>query len=336
MKTKILNSNQTDIAADILKSGGLVAIPTETVYGLAASAYKPQSIKNIFIAKGRPMDNPLIVHIADIKNIYEVVSEFHETAQKLAEKFWPGPLTMILPKNSKIPNEVCAGLSSVAVRFPSNKIAQEIILKTGEPLVAPSANLSGKPSPTKFEHVFEDLNSKIDAIVDGGDCTVGLESTVVSLLEEIPRILRPGAISADDIKNTVGCVKIDDAVFKKSKAGEKVLSPGMKYKHYSPKTPVTMIISSAEKYSEFINSKKNDNIIALCFNEDIQNINVPYVSYGGSDDVKTQAQKLFGALRDADKLQGTHIYAHYKDVNGFSVAVYNRLVRAAGFDIINL
>ena len=199
MKTLHLDETNLTQAAKILSSGGIVAIPTETVYGLAGNAFDPQAIKKIFIAKGRPSDNPLIVHISDIEEVYNVVSYFPQKAKKLAEKFWPGPLTMILPKNKNIPDEVTAGMDSVAVRFPSNKIAREIIKKSGVPLVAPSANLSGRPSPTQFSHVVKDLDGKVDAIVDGGNCDIGVESTVISLLQDVPKLLRPGAITPEDI-----------------------------------------------------------------------------------------------------------------------------------------
>lgn len=336
LETEFLTENQTERAAKILKSGGIVAIPTETVYGLAASAYDINAIKSIFNAKGRPSDNPLIVHISDLKDIKDVVSEFPENAKKLAEKFWPGPLTMIMPKNSKIPAEVTGGLSSVAVRFPAHKLAQKIISQAGVPLVAPSANISGKPSPTKFEHVINDLNGKINAAVDGGECSVGLESTVVSMLSDIPKILRPGKITAEDIKSIVGAVEIDRAVFEKPKETEKILSPGMKYRHYSPKTPIKMIIGGTIDYTDFVNSKKSEGNLALCLDEDIPFLEVPYISYGSAHDTASQSKNLFDALREVDNRGAKIVYAHYKEADSLSAAVYNRLVRAAGFDIIKV
>ena len=336
MKTEILDESGIERAAEILKNGGIVAIPTETVYGLAASAYDKEAIKSIYKAKGRPSDNPLIVHISDLSEIYEVVSEFPEHAKKLAERFWPGPLTMILPKNEKIPAEVTGGLESVAVRYPSHKLAQRIISEAGVPLVAPSANISGRPSPTKFEHVFEDLNGKIDAIVRGGDCNVGVESTVVSMLSKVPKILRPGKVSAEDIRQVVGAAEVDEGIFKKAEDNRKVLSPGMKYKHYSPSTPVKIILGSNREYINYVNEKKDDNIVALCFDEEVPLIKIPYVSYGSVYDTATQAKNLFDALRRVDEFGANVVYAHYVEKDEFSLAVYNRLIRAAGFEIINL
>lgn len=336
LKTEILSESGVHRAAKILKSGGIVAIPTETVYGLAANAYDTEAIKSIYRAKGRPSDNPLIVHISDLRDICEVVAEFPENAKKLAEKFWPGPLTMILPRNPKIPLEVTGGLDSVAVRYPSHKLAQKIISEAGIPLVAPSANISGRPSPTKFSHVVEDLNGKINAAVDGGDCDVGVESTVVSMLSEVPKILRPGRVSAEDIKKVVGAVEIDRGVFKKPDDNGKVLSPGMKYKHYSPKTDVKIILGSNEEYIRYVNGKKGDKIVALCFDEEMPFIKVPCVSYGNQEDTQTQAKKLFDALRKVDEFAADVVYAHYVEKDGFSLAVYNRLIRAAGFEVISL
>lgn len=336
LKTEFLREDQTKRAAEILKGGGIVAIPTETVYGLAASVYDKNAIKAIFKAKGRPSDNPLIVHISGLEDIENIVSKIPENAKKLAEKFWPGPLTMIMPKNSKIPKEVTGGLDSVAIRYPANEISRRIISQAGVPLVAPSANISGRPSPTKFEHVVNDLNGKINAVVDGGECAVGLESTVVSMLSDIPKILRPGKISAEDIKKVVGAVEIDKSVFEKPSDSKEVISPGMKYKHYSPKTPIKMVIGDACKYAEFVNTHRNEDIGALCFDEDIPFLKVPYVSYGSVYDTISQSRNLFEALREVDKLDVKILYAHYKEIDSLSLAVYNRLIRAAAFCVISL
>lgn len=336
MKTLFLNKDETLKAAEILKSGGLVAIPTETVYGLAANAFDEKAIKQIFTVKGRPSDNPLIVHISAVEEVYDIVSDFTFNAQRLAQKFWPGPLTMILRKKDNIPSIVSAGLLSVAVRFPAHKVAQKIIRQTGVPLVAPSANLSGKPSPTKFNHVVNDLNGKIDAILDGGDCSVGLESTVVSFEGGIVKILRPGAISFDDLKSTVKNVEIDKSVYEKLDVGSKVISPGTKYKHYSPDADVFAVNGTSEKYAEFVNSKKAVGVYALCFDEDIPFLKMPYISYGGMGNFNQQAHNLFDALRKFDKLKAKVIYAHFTQTDGMAMAVYNRLIRAAGFKIINI
>ena len=336
MKTLYLKSNETQKAAEIIKNGGIVAIPTETVYGLAANTFNEESVKKIFLAKGRPSDNPLIVHIAEINDIYRIVSDFPNKAKKLAEKFWPGPLTMILPKKSVIPSAVTASMNSVAVRFPSHLSAQEIIKKSGVPLVAPSANSSGSPSPTNANHVLKDLNGKIDAVLDGGECSVGLESTVISLVEETPRLLRPGAVTPDDIRETIGDIIIDNSVYSKLDPNTKAISPGTKYKHYSPKAKVILIKASSEKYIEFVNSKFSENLLALCFDEDISRLKVPYISYGSKNNYSFQAKKLFESLRKADEKEVSIIYAHACAAEGIGIAVYNRLIRAAGFDVLEL
>ena len=248
-----------DEAARLLKDGELVAIPTETVYGLAANALDGNAVKNIFVAKGRPQDNPLIVHIAEIDEILPLVKNFDERARALAEAYWPGPLTMILPKSDIIPNEVCAGLDTVAIRMPSHPIAHEIIKKCGFPLAAPSANTSGKPSPTTAAHVMNDMDGKIAAVVDGGSCSVGVESTVVTLACPVPRVLRPGGVTPDQLRAVLGEVEIDKAVFKALESGEKVLSPGMKYKHYSPNAHVIIVKGDFDKFGFSLITIRNGN-----------------------------------------------------------------------------
>ena len=228
------NSIANKISDYIIKKGGIVAMPTETVYGLAADALNGEAVAKIFKAKGRPMDNPLIVHISDIKQIDMLVAEFSDKAKKLAEKFWPGPLTIVLPKSDIIPDEVSAGLSTVAIRFPSHPIAHELIAKSS-PIAAPSANLSGSPSPTTVRHVLADMDGRIDAIIDGGDCEVGVESTVITLTEDVPTLLRPGGVTLEQLRAEIGEVKVHPAVLKSLGKGMKASSPGMKYKHYSPK-----------------------------------------------------------------------------------------------------
>lgn len=336
MKTLHLTHNDIQVAANIIKNGGIVAIPTETVYGLAASAFDPAAIKKIYEAKGRPSDNPLIVHICDLKGIYEIVSDFPLKAQKLIDEFWPGPLTIILPKNSNVPSIVTSGMDSVAVRFPSHMLAQDIIRGSGVPLVAPSANLSGRPSPTKFSHVIDDLDGKVDAILDGGDCNFGLESTVISFMEGTPVLLRPGAVTPSEIEAIIGNIVVDDCVYSEMKSGSKVISPGTKYKHYSPKAKVIMIKGNSKSYAEFLSSHIDENPLALCFEEDIPFLEVPYISYGSLTNEIEQAKNLFDALRKADKLNPSVIYAHSPNSQGTGIAVYNRLIRSAGFNIIEL
>ena len=336
LKTLYLDKTNLTKAATILSSGGIVAIPTETVYGLAGSAFNPEAVKKIFAAKGRPSDNPLIVHIDDISKIYDVVSCFPKKAQELAKKFWPGPLTMILPKNKNIPDEVTAGMDSVAVRFPSNEIATEIIKKSGIPLVAPSANISGKPSPTRFNHVVKDLDGKIDAIVDGGECSIGVESTVISLLSDTPKLLRPGAITPENIEKVIGKIEIDKSVFEKLSSNQKVLSPGVKYKHYSPQAKVIMVKATSEVFAKYVNFNYSPGVIALCLDEDISYLKVPYISYGSINNSLEQTHNIFDRLRRTDELDAKLVYAHFYENDEVSMAVYNRLIRAAGFEIVDL
>lgn len=337
MQTEILNSLETKKAAEIIKSGGLVALPTETVYGLGADAFNSFAIKKIFIAKGRPNDNPLIVHISDIEEIYDVVSDFKEPAKKLSGAFWPGPLTMVLPKNSNVPDEVTAGLNSVAVRVPSHPLIREVIRLAKTPIAAPSANISGKPSPTKVSHVINDMGGKIDAILDGKECSVGVESTVISFMSDIPKILRPGAITAEQIESVIGKINIDSAVLNPIKGIQKVESPGMKYKHYAPNAKVIILDCNKEQYIDFLNSNINNDIAALCFDDDLKYLNVRAISFGKENDEKMQAKLFFDALRKFDDIPFIKvIYSRCPSKTGVGLAVYNRLIRAAGFEIKKL
>ncbi len=332
MNTKLFSPTCENITecGEILKNGGLVAIPTETVYGLAANALDSKAVAKIFAAKGRPQDNPLIVHISEFSQIYDLVSEVPDSAKKLAEAFWAGPLTMILKKGDKIPNEVSAGLDTVAIRCPSHNVARAIIAAAGVPLAAPSANLSGSPSPTTFEHVKNDLVGRVDAIIDGGECEVGLESTVITLVGK-PKILRPGGITREQIEAVLGEeVEIDKAVLEGVSEGEKVSSPGMKYKHYAPRAKVYLV--EGEGYCDFVNSK---NGVALCFDEDLSFIKGRAVSYGSGEKPETLAHNLFDKLRELDD-ETLVVYAHSPEKYGVGLAVYNRLIRAAGFEVIYL
>lgn len=337
MKTLILSSDNEDIkkAAEIIKQGGIVAMPTETVYGLAADALNGNAVRKIFEAKGRPMDNPLIVHISDISQIYQLVKEFPQRAEILAENFWPGPLTIILPKSDIIPDEVSAGLDTVAIRFPSHETAQRLI-SLSAPLAAPSANLSGSPSPTTLRHVRDDMNGRIDAIIDGGDCEVGVESTVVTLAEDIPTLLRPGGITAEQLRAAIGELKIANAVTNPLADGEKAASPGMKYKHYSPKAEVILLDGENASFYRYINKITDSNTAVLCYNEDIKYITLPSIPIGKKHDYSEQAHMLFTALRKADEMGFTAVYARCPEKTGVGLAVYNRIIRAAGFNIISL
>ncbi len=322
------------IAAEIIKRGGVVAIPTETVYGLAASAYDEKAVNKIFIAKGRPQDNPLIVHTCNLDMTRQIVEDFSCDAEKLAEKFWPGPLTIILKRDSKIPSSVSAGLDTVAVRMPSNEVARKLIEISGLPLAAPSANTSGAPSPTSADHVLKDLDGKIDAIIMSDDCTVGVESTVVSLAVTPYRILRPGFVTFEEISEILPETTIDKAVLQELKSDEKAASPGMKYKHYSPKAEVYLVEGEKDAFCNFANEKKN--ALAICFNEDLDNIKIKAISYGSEKDAKNQARTIFSILRKADEKGVKTVYVHAPKKEGIGLAVYNRLIRAAAFKVISL
>lgn len=319
-------------ASEILSEGGIVAVPTETVYGLAASAYSDSAIKSVFEAKGRPQDNPLIVHIASLEMLNDVARDIPDTAYKCAESFWPGPFTMVLLKGEKTANSVSAGLDTVAVRFPSEKTICDIIKKSGLPLAAPSANISGKPSPTTAKHVIDDLDGKIDAVVIGSDCEVGVESTVVSLVGELPRLLRPGAVTPEQLRKVLPDLEIDNAVLKQLKAQEKAASPGMKYKHYAPQTETFLV--EGENFADFVNEKQN--ALAVCFAEESEQIKIPKIVYGERKNPETFANKLFGVLREVDKTGVKTVFVHAPEKSGVGLAVYNRLIRAAAFKVIKL
>ena len=336
MKTVRLADNLDGIsaAAEILKADGIVAIPTETVYGLAASAYSDKAISKVFSAKGRPQDNPLIVHISDLDMLSGVVSDFSEKAKALAKKFWPGPLTMVLLKGEKVCDSVSRGLETVAVRMPQNEVARKVIRVSGLPLAAPSANLSGSPSPTSADHVIADLDGKIDAVIMSDECTVGVESTVVSLVTNPPRLLRPGFITAEQLREILPDLVIDKAVLEELAHGEKAASPGMMYKHYSPKTEVFLVEGSNEQFVSFVNNKSD--VAAVCFKEETEKIKVKTLSLGYKENTADHAKRLFSLLRKCDELGVETIYIHAPTKEGIGLAVYNRLVLAAGFKIITL
>ncbi len=342
METKELNllMNQEAAIAEagrILKNGGIVAIPTETVYGLAADAFNADAVAKIFEAKGRPQDNPVIVHIASLDQLPQVAAEVPEKARKLIDAFWPGPLTLVLPKADKVPACVSAGLPTVAVRFPKNKNTQAIIRAAGAPLAAPSANISGSPSPTKALHVLADLKGKIDAVVkDSGLCEVGLESTVVDMTQEPPVLLRPGAVTPEQIREVIGELAISPGVTEQVDDGAAVASPGMKYRHYAPKVKVILVKGSYEKYRDYLNDHQSSKNVALCYKGEGTDIGVPVVSYGLKGSPEEQAKELFDALRRIDKMAVNVVYARCPKPEGIGLALYNRLIRAAGFEVLEL
>jgi len=322
-------------AASLLRQGQLVAIPTETVYGLAANALDPQAVASIFAAKERPMDNPLIVHIADLHDWEPLVTSIPDAAWRLAQTYWPGPLTIILPAADGIPDEVRGGLSTVAVRFPAHPVAQAIILHAGCPLAAPSANRSGAPSPTTAARVTEDMQGRIAAVVDGGESAVGVESTVIDMSCEPPRLLRPGGITPAMLEEVLGPIIIDPAVTNALESGAVAASPGMKYKHYAPRAHIQLVKGSSEQYVRYVNEHAAQGVAALCFEEELPLLQVEAISYGHRDDPLEQAHRLFDALRQLDDRGAVTVYAACPVPHGVGLAVYNRLIRAAGFDTVN-
>lgn len=336
--TKILGTDEDSInyAAELLKRGEVVGIPTETVYGLGANAFDETAVRKIFSAKGRPADNPLIVHVSDTEQISELTLKVPPLALECAKRFWPGPLTMIMPKSNRIPTVTSGGLDTVGIRMPSHKTARAIINSCGFPIAAPSANLSGSPSPTTAQHVFDDMNGRIPAIVDGGMCGVGVESTVISFEGENGiRLLRPGFISAEDLKEITPNVLIDKGVLEKLGENVKVRSPGMKYKHYAPKADVTIIDGTLDDYRRYVKDNSDSDTLCMVFEEsDCKEIDLPFICYGKTDE--KQARELFDALRELDKRGAKKVFARCPNKNGVGLAVYNRLLRAAGFQVVKL
>lgn len=319
----------------LLRHGGVAAIPTETVYGLAANALNEGAVQRIFEAKGRPADNPLIVHIHDFAQWAPLVEAIPPAAKKLADAFWPGPLTVILKKAPCVPPVVSGGLDTVAVRMPSHPIARAILKESGVPLAAPSANRSGRPSPTDGATVRADLDGRINAIVDAGPCSVGVESTVVSLAGDVPRLLRPGGVTPEMLEAVLGRVEIDDAVLHQLAAGQAAASPGMKYKHYAPQAQVMLVKGSLDVYRAFLEQHKRSGTFALCFEGEDAGLPVPAVTYGKEGDSLSQAQALFDALRTLDRRGAERVFARFPKQTGVGLAVLNRLIRAAAFRVID-
>ncbi len=336
------DNNTIKKAAETIKSGGIVAFPTETVYGLGADALNPEAVAEIFKAKGRPADNPLIVHIAELDDINKI-AEVSPLALKLAEKFWPGPFTMILPKKDCIPDIVSAGLPTVAVRFPSHPIAQRLIRESGCPIAAPSANLSGSPSPTRVEHIINDYGGteKIAGVIDGGECFCGLESTVISIATEPAVLLRPGYITPKQIMEIIPDLQISDAVKERLKDGEKALSPGMKHRHYAPKSPTEGIVGNSEKAAIYINAvclADDKKYGVMCYDEEANLFSdkLTVIPYGKESNPTEQAAKIFDVLRTFDSLNTDKIFIRLTGGDGIELAVYNRLIRACDHNITNV
>ena len=322
-------------AAKILREGGLVAIPTETVYGLGANGLDPNAVNRIFEAKGRPQDNPLILHVTGAQWLPRYCRDIPPIAYVLARKFWPGPLTMILKRSPVVPDETTAGLDTVAVRCPNHPVTLSIIREAGIPIAAPSANTSGRPSCTTAQDVLEDMDGKIEGVVDGGACTVGVESTILDLTCEPPRLLRPGGLPLEDLERLIGHIDVDKAVTGKLEEGEKPKAPGMKYRHYAPKAPVTVVTGSPEASAAEITRRVSPTSGVICFDEYVHMFPEQEVhALGPAADKLTQAQRVFDALRTFDGSAVTEVYAQCPDNRGLGLAIGNRLKKAAGFHII--
>ncbi|WP_367112358.1 L-threonylcarbamoyladenylate synthase [uncultured Eubacterium sp.] len=334
METKLFGTSEYDIAeaGKMIAEGKLVAFPTETVYGLGANALNEEAVRNIYLAKGRPSDNPLIVHIAKKEDIVPLVKEVTPKAKALIDAFFPAPLTIILNKSDKVGKVVSGGLDTVAVRMPKNEIARKLIKASGCPIAAPSANTSGLPSPTRVKYVIDDMMGKIDGIIDGGDCEYGVESTVITLATDVPTLLRPGAITKEMIEAVIGEITVAPAVLEGMKNDEVAASPGMKYKHYAPKAKVVIVNADKKEYEKFVNAQKG--AFALCFDDD--EVTIPKVTFGRENDDLSQAKELFDALRELDEMGAKKVYARIPHKDGVGMAVYNRLIRAAAFCIIDL
>jgi L-threonylcarbamoyladenylate synthase len=348
-----LDMDKLKYASDILRNGGLVAFPTETVYGLGANALNEEAISKIYEAKGRPADNPLIVHIADKKDV-EAVSEstIDEDTAKLMKEFWPGPLTIVLQKADRIPSIITAGLDTVAVRMPAHPVALALIKEAGVPVAAPSANSSGKPSPTRAEHVIKDLYGRVNIIIDAGESNVGLESTVLDITVRPPMILRPGGVTPDQISEIVGEVDIDRAIMGKGDENKECTpkSPGVKYKHYSPEATVIVVAGRLsditdkiiELSREYISKGYKVGIMATeqtkknYRNEEFAAKDIEVISLGDRDKPETIASRLFWILREFDKRNVQIVLAESIDNTGIGLAIMNRLNKAAGFNIINV
>lgn len=350
MHTRIIKIDENNIdiellreAADIIKAGGLVAFPTETVYGLGANALDSKAAKRIYEAKGRPSDNPLIAHIARLEDIKAVSDDTNPNVEKLSNAFWPGPLTMIVNKNDNVPYETTGGLGTVAVRMPSNKIARKLIELSRLPIAAPSANTSGRPSPTRAEHVIEDMDGRIDMIIDGGDVGIGVESTIVDLTSDIPMILRPGAITKKMLENVLGKISLDPSLGKPMADNIKPKAPGMKYRHYAPKAELILVEGSEESVVAAINEKaeaavKNGikvGIIATDETKDRYNSGM-VLSIGSRNSEADIAHNLYATLRSFDSENVELIYSESFSSIGLGYAIMNRLTKAAGYNTINV
>ena len=345
-------TEQIEAAAQIIRTGGLVAFPTETVYGLGGNALDPTASAKIYAAKGRPSDNPLIAHIAEREDLYELVSEIPAAAEKLMDLYWPGPMTLVFPKTDKVPYSTTGGLDTVAVRMPSHPVARALIRAAGVPIAAPSANVSGRPSPTKAEHVLEDMDGRIDMILDGGEVGIGLESTIVDLTGEVPSLLRPGFISEEMLKDVLGQVEVDAASVGPMDPEVQPKAPGMKYRHYAPKADMTIIRGNQDKVIETICEKaaralqRGKKVGIVCTEESlpvyqerlltVTDGELDLAVIGSRRDPSTIAHNLFDVLRSFDGQQVDRIYSESFEGGQLGDAIMNRLKKAAGYHIIDV
>ena len=337
--TKDTDTEELKIVCNLIKNGELVIFPTETVYGIGANALDKNAVNKIFIAKGRPSDNPLIVHIANKATIDEIAQDITEIERKLIDSFMPGPFTIILKRKECIPDNVSAGLDTVAIRMPDNIIAKAIITYAGVPIAAPSANISGRPSGTKIDDIRKELEGRVSAIVDGGETQIGLESTVVKVVDEVPIILRPGKITPEEIEKVAGKVIIDKNVFEKPKENTKVESPGMKYRHYAPNTKCKLFYSTDERDLIFEINKQirifNGDVTVLGFKEHREKINVSdekFIEVSSEKDIQEYARKIYTDLRKADEMQSKVILIEGVEKKGLGIAIMNRLLRTCEYD----
>lgn len=324
-------------AAQIIQNGGLLAIPTETVYGLGADALNGKAVVKIFEAKGRPQDNPLLIHIPDVSWLEKYCEDIPPLAYRLAEAFWPGPLTMILKSRPCIPNETTCGLDTVGVRCPDNEVTAEIIRLAGVPIAAPSANRSGHPSCTSAETVLDDFAGRIDGVVDDGPCQVGVESTILDLTSTPPRLLRPGGLSLEEIRKVVPEAEADASIYRQLREGEKPKAPGMKYRHYAPKAPVTAVLGSGQEGADYIKEHIEVGEGVICYEEYLSMFEgYQCRSLGREDAPAEHARKVFEVLRSFDKTDVTHIWTQCPGEEGLDLAVSNRIKKAAGFHMIKV
>ena len=340
MKTRVFHPDREPgaiaEAAEILRRGGLLGIPTETVYGLGADGLNEDAVARIFEAKGRPQDNPLILHVPSAAWLERFCHDVPPVAYKLAERFWPGPLTMILPRRENVPLRTTGGLETVGVRCPNHPLTLAIIEAAGVPVAAPSGNTSGRPSPTTAAHMIEDMDGKIDGIVDGGPCAVGVESTIIDLTVTPPRLLRPGGLPLEELRSLLGEVAVDKAVTEKLGEGERPRAPGMKYRHYAPKAPVTVVTGEPARSAAWIGAHLGEKDGVICFDEFAERFAGHIVhKLGPAADRLAQARHVFDALRSFDGTDVGRIYAQCPDDAGLGLAVGNRLKKAAGFHVVN-